>query len=370
MQTDSAPFTIRPIRDADVAAEPALIVAAFAAGPYGHLPVSAERLEFQRDVSGRAASGAVLVAVARRPDAAALDDADGLGAGDRLLGTSSVLRAGTPYSRVAIGDEAEVRLVAVDPAAQGAGMGEALMRASLETALGWGAGALLLDTGARNLRAQWLYARLGFERLPERDEEFGEVRVFAYRFGLQERADIRVRLMRPDEAGSVAALAEAAYANDVELSDAYRADIVAVAERARDHQVWVATDAATGELLGTVSTPVAGATISPLARDGELDFRFLGVAAHARRRGVGEVLVAHVLRLARIRGLDRVVLNTGPDMLAAQRLYDRLGFERLHEREFTFERPDGTTFLMIAYGRDAGSVVGREGDAERESGAA
>ena len=59
------------------------------------------------------------------------------------------------------------------------------------------------------------------------------------------------------------------------------------------------------------------------------------------------------IRSSRIRGLDRVVLNTGPDMLAAQRLYDRLGFERLHEREFVFERPDGTSFLMIAYGRDA-----------------
>jgi ribosomal protein S18 acetylase RimI-like enzyme len=158
--------------------------------------------------------------------------------------------------------------------------------------------------------------------------------------------------MRPDEVEAVTELVEGAYASDFELSDAYRADIVAVADRARDHQVWVATDASSGVLLGTASTPVAGATISPLAREGELDFRFLGVAADARRRGVGEVLVAHVVRLARIRGLERVVLNTGPDMLAAQRLYDRLGFERLHEREFTFERPDGTSFLMIAYGRD------------------
>ena len=350
MQHDTVSFTIRPIRDGDAAAEPALIAAAFAAGPYGHLPVSAERRAFERDVSGRAASGAVLVAVAAAPADATEGD------GDRLLGTSSVLRAGTPYSRVATGDEAEVRLVAVDPAAQGAGLGEALMRASMETALGWGADALLLDTGELNTRAQALYARLGFDRLPERDEDFGEVVGFAYRFALQERSDVRVRLMRPDEIEAVTALVEGAYASDFELSDAYRADIVAVADRARDHQVWVATDAATGALLGTASTPVAGATISPLARGGELDFRFLGVAADARRRGVGEVLVAHVLRLARIRGLERVVLNTGPDMLAAQRLYDRLGFERLHEREFTFERPDGTSFLMIAYGRDVAAA--------------
>ncbi|PWC03021.1 N-acetyltransferase [Agromyces badenianii] len=172
---------------------------------------------------------------------------------------------------------------------------------------------------------------------------------------------MRVRLIRPEEADAVAELVVGAYASDFELNAAYRADIVAVAERAREHQVWVAADASTGELLGTASTPVAGAAISPLARDGELDFRFLGVAAEARRRGVGELLVEHVLRLARIRGLDRVVLNTGPDMVAAQRLYERLGFERLHEREFTFERPDGSSFLMLAYGRDAGlEAVRRE----------
>ena len=46
------------------------------------------------------------------------------------------------------------------------------------------------------------------------------------------------------------------------------------------------------------------------------------------------------------------MLNTGPEMRAAQRLYERLGFARLTEREHLFERPDGSSFLMMAYGRD------------------
>lgn len=347
MQNLDTPFTIRPIREEEAALEPQLIEQAFASGPYGHLPVSAERRAFERDVRGRAASGTVLVAVRD----------------DELLGTSSVLRAGTPYARVASAGEAEVRLVAVAPAAQGIGVGEALMRASLEAVLGWGADALVLDTGDRNVRAQALYERLGFARVVERDAAGGDVVALAYRFALQQRDDVRVRLIRPAETDAVAELVERAYASDFELNDAYRADIVAVAERARDHQVWVATDVSSGALLGTASTPVAGAAISPLARAGELDFRFLGVAAGARRRGIGELLVEHVLRLARIRGLDRVVLNTGPDMVAAQRLYDRLGFERLHEREFTFVRPDGSGFLMLAYGRDSGGAGRREPDA-------
>ncbi|WP_159607641.1 GNAT family N-acetyltransferase, partial [Agromyces humi] len=182
--------------------------------------------------------------------------------------------------------EAELRLLAVDPEAQGGRLGEALLRASLEAALEWGADALVLDTGALNMRAQALYERLGFERVPERDAlvSTGEVEAVVFRYPLQQRDDVRVRLMRPDEADEVSALTEAAYAVDFPLSDAYRADIAAVAERSREHQVWVATDAASGMLLGTASTPRVGRAISPLAREAELDFRFLGVSAAARRR--------------------------------------------------------------------------------------
>lgn len=338
--TSSASFVlpeIGPVLPHEWAEEADVIHRAFAAGPYGHLPKGAERRAFERDTGGRAASGVVLVA--RR---------DG-----RVVGTASVLRAATPYARVAVPGEAEIRLLAVDPAVQGARLGEALMRAGLEAALAWGADALALDTGTRNLRAQALYERMGFERVPDRDAivSTAEVDAVVYRYPLQEREDVRVRLMHPDETEEVSVLVESAYAADFELSEEYRVSIAAVAERARDHQVWVATDAASGMLLGTTSTPRAGRAISPLARDTELDFRFLGVAA-ARRRGIGALLVEHVLLLARIRGIPRVVLNTGPDMVAAQRLYDRLGFVRLHEREFRFERPDGTSFLMLAYGRD------------------
>lgn len=337
--TPPASPTIRPIRAEESAAEAALIGRAFAAGPYGHLPKGAERAAFEADTAGRAADGAVLVAL----------DAHG-----GVVGTASVLRAGTRYSRVARPGEAEVRLISVDPAVQGGGLGAALTRASLEAALEWGASALVLDTGSRNTRAQALYERLGFERAPERDAAVGaDVDSVVYRYPLQQRDDVVVRSMRDGEADHVARLVESAYAADFELNAGYRADIVAVAERARDHRVWVAVDSATGELLGTASTPRAGATMSPVARAGELDFRFLGVAPGARRRGIGETLVRHVLRLARIRGMDRVVLNTGPDMLDAQRLYDRLGFARLHEREYRFVRPDGSGFQMLAYGRDA-----------------
>ena len=40
------------------------------------------------------------------------------------------------------------------------------------------------------------------------------------------------------------------------------------------------------------------------------------------------------IELAQRRGFSRLVLSTQPAMLAAQRLYARLGFERLPERDW------------------------------------
>ena len=166
-------------------------------------------------------------------------------------------------------------------------------------------------------------------------------------------AQVRIRLMHDVEAHLVGRLVRRAYAVDFELTEDYLAEIEAVADRALEHEVWVAADAATGEVLGTVTTPRPGERMSAVARNAdELDFRFLGVSPTARGRGVGELLVRHVVELAASRGIRRVVLNTGPQMTAAQRLYERLGFERLEEREFTFDRPDGTTIRIWAYGRD------------------
>jgi GNAT superfamily N-acetyltransferase len=64
----------------------------------------------------------------------------------------------------------------------------------------------------------------------------------------------------------------------------------------------VALDGHTGQLLGTVTVPRPGGRISELGQDGELDFRLLAVAPAARRRGIGRLLVEHVIALAAGRG--------------------------------------------------------------------
>ena len=134
--------------------KPIIVERAFAAGPYGHLPVSAER----RRASSATRSGA------RHPVSCSWR------AGDRSTRrrTASVLRAGTRYSRVAVPTERpSCASLAVDPDEQGRGSARRSCARASRPRSQWGADALVLDTGARNRRAQALYERLGFERVPE-----------------------------------------------------------------------------------------------------------------------------------------------------------------------------------------------------------
>lgn len=163
---------------------------------------------------------------------------------------------------------------------------------------------------------------------------------------------VSVRLVRDDEHEAVADLLEAAYTHDYEIGDEYRASLRAVAERAAEHQVWVAAEG--DALLGSVATPRPGRHISPLGREGELDFRLLGVHPGARGRGVGRLLTQHVVDLARRRGLRRVVMNSGPQMLGAHALYASLGFRRLTEREVRL--PDGRP--LLTFGLDLPAAAG------------
>ncbi|MET4225338.1 GNAT family N-acetyltransferase [Oerskovia enterophila] len=170
-------------------------------------------------------------------------------------------------------------------------------------------------------------------------------------------AGVTVRRVVPAEHDAVADLLEAAYGFEYTISESYRDVLRDVAGRAAEHDVWVAVDDETGALLGTVATPVPGRHISPLALDGELDFRLLGVAPAARGRGIGTTLTRHVLDVARAQGVQRVVMNSGPQMVRAHRLYEALGFRRLPERETRVIEGEGGGRLH-AYGLDLTGVGG------------
>lgn len=162
---------------------------------------------------------------------------------------------------------------------------------------------------------------------------------------------LTVRLVDPHEYAQAGRITTEAYRASYEgLSEAYLASLADVAGRVEQGEVWVAL--ADGVIVGTVWTPRPGERLSPLAEEGELDFRQLAVAPSARGRGVGERLTRHVLDLARERGASRVVMNSGPEMLGAHALYRKMGFRRLTEREHPVEVEPGRWLDLRAFGFD------------------
>ncbi|SDQ58552.1 GNAT family N-acetyltransferase [Microbacterium sp. cf332] len=164
---------------------------------------------------------------------------------------------------------------------------------------------------------------------------------------------LTIRLVRTEEFDRAGELTARAYQHSYGgLSGHYLASLRDVAVRVQSGDVWVAVDAAAGDLLGTVWVARPNRPLADIAQPGETDFRQLAVAPEARGRGVGEALTRHVIELARERGSHRVVMNSGPEMTAAHALYAKLGFTRLTEREGRIEVEPGRFIELLAFGYD------------------
>ncbi|KAF4405443.1 GNAT family N-acetyltransferase [Streptomyces lycii] len=150
--------------------------------------------------------------------------------------------------------------------------------------------------------------------------------------------DISIRTARPEEYASLGELTARAYLGDGLLTfgeaDAYLQELRDVARRARHAEILVAADRSDGTPLGCVSHVLPGSPYADLAGDGEAEFRMLAVAREARGRGAGEALVRACLDRSRQAGAARVAICSQQQMLAAHRLYRRLGFERAPERDW------------------------------------
>ncbi len=106
-----------------------------------------------------------------------------------------------------------------------------------------------------------------------------------------------------------------------------------VAKRVAASETIVAADKSTAAILGAVCLAYSGELIQ-IARRDEAELRLLAVTPQARNRGVGEALVRECLGRAHRGGAAAVVLSTQPSMIAAQRLYARLGFTRDPSRDW------------------------------------
>jgi ribosomal protein S18 acetylase RimI-like enzyme len=151
-------------------------------------------------------------------------------------------------------------------------------------------------------------------------------------------AGLRVREATPEEYERVADLVELGFRTGpyghLPVSTERTALVRDSAGRAKAGALLVAVEGSS--LLGTASLLNAGAPGTRLARAGEVELRLIAVHPDARGRGVGEALVRMSLTAAVGLGADAVILDTGSLNLPAQRLYERVGFRRQHDRS-----PDG-----------------------------
>lgn len=146
-------------------------------------------------------------------------------------------------------------------------------------------------------------------------------------------SDVVIRRARPDDLEAAGEVTIAAYAEFHSPSDGYRAQLGDAARRDREAELWIAD--LDGEVVGTVTIAPPGSSWQEIAGPGEGEFRMLAVAPSARRRGVGEALMRLVLDRFRSFGMDAVVLSSLAEMTAAHRIYERAGFVRVPERDWS-----------------------------------
>jgi ribosomal protein S18 acetylase RimI-like enzyme len=156
---------------------------------------------------------------------------------------------------------------------------------------------------------------------------------------------LSVENARPEDYERIAELTVAVYVEGRLASDGYTPQLADVAGRASRAELLVGRDAQ-GRIVGSVALVLAGDFGEITTSDQEASFRMLVVDPAAQGQGVGQLLVRTCLERARAAGKRRMVISTDPRMTTAHRLYERLGFTRLPERDWS--PMPGTQLLVYA----------------------
>lgn len=151
-------------------------------------------------------------------------------------------------------------------------------------------------------------------------------------------SDIEIRPARPDEFAAIGEITVEAYTAGGFLGEnaepAYENKLRDAASRAEHAELLAAVDA-DGTVLGSVTVVHPGTRYSEISREGELEFRMLAVRPSATGRGIGGALTGAVLDRAREVGARRVVMSSLDLMTTAHRMYERLGFTRRPELDWS-----------------------------------
>ena len=155
------------------------------------------------DVAARAAAENTIVLVAEddvpagaATTAAVVAGADGVAAARpaerRLLGSVTLTLGGGPYFewKPGVDGDCGFRMLAVDPAYQGRGVGPRLVAECLARARASGCRRMVIGSTEWMTTAHRIYERLGFRRAPELDQQWGDIRGLCFVFDLDRNVDV------------------------------------------------------------------------------------------------------------------------------------------------------------------------------------
>ena len=157
---------------------------------------------------------------------------------------------------------------------------------------------------------------------------------------------MEIRRALLEELEEVGRLTAEVYVSDGYLAegDGYVIELVDTPRRAREAEIWVAVD--DGQVLGSVTFAPVGSAYREIGRDDEGEFRMLAVSPAARGRGIGRALVERCVQRSRELGYAGVRMSSMDVMTSAHRIYERLGFTRVPEDDWSPE--PGVALLAYA----------------------
>jgi ribosomal protein S18 acetylase RimI-like enzyme len=143
---------------------------------------------------------------------------------------------------------------------------------------------------------------------------------------------LTIRQASPDEYAAVGELCVAAYGELLDGTGDYVDVLRDAASRAADAELLVAVDE---QLLGTITFVPDGGPLGEIARPDETEFRMLAVSPAAQGRGIATALLQQLVDETARRGRAGIVCSSQPAMRTAHRIYERLGFTRDPERDWS-----------------------------------
>jgi ribosomal protein S18 acetylase RimI-like enzyme len=158
--------------------------------------------------------------------------------------------------------------------------------------------------------------------------------ILSYPASVVQPSPVSVHRAGPEDFARIAALTVSVYVDGGLANEGYTPELADVAGRASRAELLVVRDD-DGRVVGSVALVLQGDFGEVTTSDEEAAFRMLVVDPAVQGQGLGRLLVTTCLDRARAAGKRRMVLSTGTRMTVAQRLYERMGFTRLPERDWT-----------------------------------